>query len=191
MNAEYVKKLDFDSDTFEDMKRDLNVILQKLLANMTDTDTTEGSIALKIDVSLIQEFIPNYDPAVDGETRKVRKPQFRHKVTSAIKINDEKSGNMNSEMELVWDEESQMYVMQPVANTEQRTIFDVEFTECYNADDEDGPADEAPALAAMEIPMLPGPEEERDDYEDYEDYDYEEPEDGAPDGSEGVTDDIL
>ena len=183
MQAEYVKKLDFDSDTFADMKRDLNTILQKLLGNMTETDTTEGSIALKIDVTFIREFIPNYDPSISGETRRIQKPQFKHKITSAIKINDEKSGNMNSEMELVWDEESQMYVMQPVANTAQRTIFDADFYDVTDMD-ERGPdtTGESPELAGREVPALPGP-----------DYDYEEPHDDGdePDDVEDITDEIL
>lgn len=187
MQAEYVKKLDFDSDTFADMKRDLNTILQKLLGNMTETDTTEGSIALKIDVTFIREFIPNYDPAVKGETRRIQKPQFKHKITSAIKINDEKSGSMNSEMELVWDEESQTYVMQPVANTAQKTIFDADFYDVVDGGEPSQDAeDEASKLAGHEVPALPGPNDG-----EYGDYDYEEPDDDEPDDVEDITDDIL
>lgn len=190
MQAEYVKKLDFDSDTFADMKRDLNAVFQKLLGNMTETDTTEGSIALKIDVTFIREFIPNYDPAINGETRCVHKPQFKHQITSSIKINDKKSGNMNSEMELVWDEELQMYVMQPVANTSQRTIFDADFREVMDeSDHSDSDAEDVPALEGSDIPALPGPEGD----DGYGDYDYEEPgdDDGDPDDVEDITDELI
>lgn len=124
---EYVRKLDFDGDTFSEMKRDMNFVMQRLLGNMMDSDTTEASMTLKIDIKLVQEWIPNYDPEAESESRKVSKPQFKHKVTSAIKINDEKSGNMNNEMELVFDESTGIYEMRPIANTTQRSIFDSDF----------------------------------------------------------------
>lgn len=76
---------------------------------------------------MVKEFIPNYDPNVKGESREISKPQFKHKVTSAVKISDEKSGNLNNEMEMVMDEETGCYVLQPIANTQQRTIFDSDF----------------------------------------------------------------
>lgn len=31
MNEEYIKRLDFDSDTFEAMKTDMNFILQRMM----------------------------------------------------------------------------------------------------------------------------------------------------------------
>lgn len=93
---DYVKRLDFDSDTFEQMKVDMNFVLQRLLGNMLEKGTNEGSMTIKIDVTMIKEFIPNYDPDIDGESREVSKPQFKHKVTSAVKINDEKSGKYDT-----------------------------------------------------------------------------------------------
>ena len=63
--------------------------------------------------------IPNYDPKVEGESRKINKPSFKHKVTSTVQIKDEKAGSMDTEMELAFDEDSGEYVLQPVANTAQ------------------------------------------------------------------------
>lgn len=116
---EYDKRLDFDSDTFEGMKHDMNFVLQRLLGNMIEKQSTEGSMTIKIDVTMVKEFIPNYDPNVKGESREINKPQFKHKVTSAVKISDEKSGNLNNEMEMVMNEENGCYVLQPIANTQQ------------------------------------------------------------------------
>ena len=121
---DFDKKLDFDSDTFENMKHDMNFVLQRLLGNMIEKQSNEGSMTIKIDVTMVKEFIPNYDPNIKGESRKISKPQFKHKVTSAVKITDEKGGNLNNEMEMVMDEETGCYVLQPIANTQQRTIFD-------------------------------------------------------------------
>ena len=181
--SDYVKHLNFESDTFSDMKRDMNFVLQRLLGNMQEKGATEGSMTLKVDISLTNEYIPNYDLEVEGESRKISKPKFKHKVTSAVQIKDEKSGNLDTEMELTFDEESGEYVMQPVANTEQRTIFDKDFQDNMNSPEqaeEDKPAG---------IPQLPGPEEDN-----IIDGDYKEVEDSA--GSEDeeiedITDEIM
>lgn len=124
---DFVKKLDFESDTFSDMKRNMNFVLQRLLGNMQEKGATDGSMTLKMDVTLDAAYIPNYDPNVEGETRRIAKPKFKHKVTSSVQIKDEKSGNMDTEMEMVFDEDTGEYVMKPIANTEQRSIFDSDF----------------------------------------------------------------
>lgn len=167
MMDEFARKLDFDSDTFGDMKRDMNFVLQRLLGNMLESETTEGSMTLKIDVNLVEEWVPNYDPKVEGESRKVSKPQFKHKVTSAIKINDEKSGNMNNEMELYFDEDTGTYQMRPIANTTQRSIFDADFREaadgeekCVNDPDNEGGQN---VIEGATFAALPGPTSADDD----------------------------
>lgn len=185
MISEYEKALDFDSDTFEDMKRDMNFILQRLVGTMQEKGAIEGSMTLKIDVSMVKEFIPNYDPDIKGETREVSKPQFKHKVTSAVKINEDKSGTFNNEMELVMDEDSGCFKLIPIANTQQRTIFDSDFQqkddeECVN-DGEDGNY-----IEGSWRPALPGPS----DTEESEEESKDEPEigEGIPDITEELLD---
>lgn len=200
---EYVRKLDFDGDTFSEMKRDMNFVMQRLLGNMMDSDTTEASMTLKIDIKLVQEWIPNYDPDADSESRKVSKPQFKHKVTSAIKINDEKSGNMNNEMELVFDESTGIYEMRPIANTTQRSIFDSDFEmqepdeKCVNDPDfQDG----TKGIQGTEPIGLPGPSEDDADSEVVEsvetmeentepDADFDE--DAEPEEFEDITEQLM
>lgn len=186
--SDYVKHLNFESDTFSDMKRDMNFVLQRLLGNMQEKGATEGSMTLKVDISLTNEYIPNYDPEVEGESRKISKPKFKHKVTSAVQIKDEKSGNLDTEMELTFNEESGEYVMQPVANTEQRTIFDKDFQDNMNSPEqaeEDKPAG---------IPQLPGPEEDNvidGDYKEVEDSAGSEDADQEDEEIEDITDEIM
>lgn len=185
MKEEYVKKLDFDSDTFEQMKVDMNFVLQRLLGNMLEKGTNEGSMTIKIDVTMIREFVPNYDPDVEGESREVSKPQFKHKVTSAVKINDEKSGKYDTEMELVLNENG-IYELRPIANTQQRTIFDSDFGQ-YGGTNEDNIIDEGTYIEGTATPLLPGPSDEENPEDGIEDitdellgdegYDYEDPED--------------
>ncbi len=129
MNKEFEKKLDFNSDTFSDVKKDMNFVLQRLILNMQEKESDEGSMTLKIDITIIKGYIPNYDPDVYGETRQISKLQFKHKVTSTVKINDERSGILKNEMELVMDKDTGVFKLVPIANTEQRSIFDTDFQE--------------------------------------------------------------
>ena len=158
---DFDKRLDFDSDTFEDMKHDMNFVLQRLLGNMIEKQSNEGSMTIKIDVTMVKEFIPNYDPNIKGESREISKPQFKHKVTSAVKITDEKGGNLNNEMEMVMDEETGCYVLQPIANTQQRTIFDSDFMQSQKQEGE-GSEDiiDGTYIDADVRPALPGPADE-------------------------------
>lgn len=186
--SDYVKHLNFESDTFSDMKRDMNFVLQRLLGNMQEKGATEGSMTLKVDISLTNEYIPNYDPEVEGESRKISKPKFKHKVTSAVQIKDEKSGNLDTEMELTFDEESGEYVMQPVANTEQRTIFDKDFQDNMNSPEQEEEDKHAG------IPQLPGPEEDNvidGDYKEVEDSAGPEDADQEDEEIEDITDEIM
>ena len=158
---DFDKKLDFDSNTFENMKHDMNFVLQRLLGNMIEKQSNEGSMTIKIDVTMVKEFIPNYDPNIKGESREISKPQFKHKVTSAVKITDEKGGNLNNEMEMVMDEETGCYVLQPIANTQQRTIFDSDFMQGQKQEGE-GNEDiiDGTYIDADVRPALPGPADE-------------------------------
>ena len=150
MNEEYIKRLDFDSDTFEAMKTDMNFILQRMIGSMIEKDSTEGSMTIKIDVNMVTEWIPNNNPDIEGETRMIRKPQFKHKCASTIKINDEKSGSFNNEMELDMNENG-CYYLKPVADTTQRTIFD--------KDESDAPAEGKPEDSTDNAPDSPETDE--------------------------------
>lgn len=199
MKEDFEKRLDFDSDTFEEMKRDMNFVLQRLIGNMQEKGTNEGSMTLKIDVTMVKEFIPNYDPDIKGETREISKPQFKHKVTSAVKINDEKSGSFNNEMELVMDADTRIFKLVPIANTQQRSILDADFQQQDKAEKSE---DEEPAgsnaIEGKSVPLLP----ELDNYGEviegeYREVDAEvgesesnlEPEPGE--GLEDITDELL
>ncbi|MCI8528023.1 MAG: hypothetical protein HFH82_02545 [Lachnospiraceae bacterium] len=177
MSEDFEKRLDFDSDTFEEMKRDMNFVLQRLIGNMQEKGTSEGSMTLKIDVTMVKEFIPNYDPDIKGESREISKPQFKHKVTSAVKINDEKSGSFNNEMELVMDADTGIFKLVPIANTSQRSIFDADFQQDKGGESESNPESE-PGEGLEDITDELLGEEESENGED-DGYSYEEPEDDS------------
>ena len=100
---DFEKELNFDSDTFCDMKKDMNYILQRLLGNMIEKSSKEGSLTVKIDVILGKEQIPDYGLDTDGKYREISKPLFKHTIQSTVKINDKVNGILNPGMELVMD----------------------------------------------------------------------------------------
>ncbi len=199
MSGEFEKRLDFDSDTFEEMKKDMNFVLQRLIGNMQEKGTNEGSMALKIDVTMVNEYIPNYDPDIEGETRKIRKPQFKHKVTSAVKINDEKSGSFNNEMELVMDEDSGVFKLVPIANTSQRSIFDSDFQndeeDIEDTESKDGESTSQKRIEGKSIPMLPGPDNSAEvidgEFREVDSTEEEETEINPEEELEDITDELV
>ena len=162
MERGFDEKLTLDSETFSGMSRDYNFVLQRLLETMRDRDCDEGSITLNLKISLKSEYIPNYDPNVQGESREVKKPKFEHKISSSVKITDEKKGTLDTEMELVMDDDTGMYVLRPIVNTQQRSFFDDDMRGQFSGSDEpDAEAEEdggTPALPGRKVLGLPGPD---------------------------------
>lgn len=124
-----IKDLYLEAEVFEDARQKFNMVLQRLFKSMADTNSSDGSITLKMDVNMKRELIPNNDPEIKGSTREIMLPDFGYKVSSAISVKEEEKGNNNPQMELVWNEEQQKFVLQYVANTTQRSIFDSDFQE--------------------------------------------------------------
>lgn len=162
MKKGFDEKLTLDSETFSGMSRDYNFVLQRLLETMRDRDCDEGSITLNLKISLKSEYIPNFDPSIQGESREVKKPKFEHKISSSVKITDEKKGTLDTEMELVMDDDTGMYVLRPIVNTQQRSFFDDDMRGQFSGSDEpDAEAEEdggTPALPGRKVLGLPGPD---------------------------------
>lgn len=60
MSMENIRDLFLEDETFEDARNKFNTVLQRLFRSMIDTESNEGSITLKMDVSMQTEFIPNH-----------------------------------------------------------------------------------------------------------------------------------
>lgn len=202
----YEQELHIGDELFESMREDADRVLQKLLKNMVEKDSLEGKVTISIDVALYQEFVPNRALDIPGETRRVLTPKFSHKVGSVMQIKNEAKGDRNCDgSELVWDSVRGEYVLVPIANTDQMTIFDSDFRCVNNPEDADESTGEGQrALEGGSVASLPGPVESEkaagndendpeDDMsgefgydgslpfgEDYDDgYGYEEPDDGS------------
>ena len=151
--TDYVKSLDFDGDTFDQMKVDMNFVLQRLLNNMLEKGSDEGTMTIKINVMIVRNNIPGGD----NETKHINKPIFEHKVTSVVKINDEKSGKYDSKMELVMNEDG-VYELRPIQGQAQMSIFDADF----NVDD-DQDTEQIGKIEKKERKLLPFSGDDTDD----------------------------
>lgn len=169
---EYEQELHIDDELFAGMREDTDRVLQKLLKNMVEKDSLEGKVTIGIDVIFVQEFILNRDPKIEGETRRVLTPKFSHKVGSVMQIKNEAKGDRNCDgTELVWDDGRGEYVLRPIANTEQMTIFDADFRCVNDEPSEAGGGDEGegqPALEGRCVAALPGPSDTEDEGTDGE-----------------------
>ena len=121
MNQNYAKALTFDCDTFSEIKNNLNFVLQRLISNMVGTGANDGQLTLKLDVSFCKNTIENYDAEIDAPEREICLPQFFHKITSSVKINNEMHGATHNEAdELYYNADTGNYEMRPIVNTAQR-----------------------------------------------------------------------
>ena len=157
MDMENIKSLTLEDETFEEPRQNFNRVLQRLFKSMIESGSTEGSITMKMDVTLEQEYIPNYDPNVEGESRKISKPSFKHKVSSTVTVKDEMGGNKDPQMELVWDEDKQMYILAYISNTDQRSIFDADQPWNQNRADAGSMPEDQTALEDRGAPQIEGP----------------------------------
>jgi len=159
----YEQELHINDELFAGMREDADRVLQKLLKNMVEKDSLEGKVTIGIDVTLVQEFIPNRDPNIEGETRRVLTPKFSHKVGSVMQKNEAKGDRNCDGTELVWDEERGEYVLRPIANTEQMTIFDADFRCVNDEPGGEGGEEGQPALEGRCVAALPGPSDTEGD----------------------------
>ena len=114
---ENVLVLTLDSDAFSKLKEDFNTVLKRTLGNMESKESKEATLTLKLNITLRDDEVPDFDSADKDAKRKIHKPRFDHKISSVMQI--------KSEYELVWDNELNDYVMKAIDNG-QGSLFDDE-----------------------------------------------------------------
>lgn len=183
--------LHFADESFEPIVQDAERVLQKLLKNMVEKGSSDGSLTIKVDIEMVQDVIQNFDPSIEGETRKVIKPKLSHKVSSMLQIKDESKGSMNTDgYELVWDEDLEEYVLKPIVQ-QQRSIFDADYVVVDDEPGDDEDDDETPALEGRRILSLPdGAPAEDDEDDDPGEYNAAEDDTEAPDDEEDEDEDL-
>ena len=133
MQVQKWKEITMDSDTFAKVRDDFDTLLQRLFQKMQQNNSDEGSISLKVDVEMVEDYIPGEN----GIARKIEKPILKHKITTTVPVKDSFDGKNNTEMELVFDEDLQRYVLKYVSVGRQRSIFDPDFQDVVDCEAEE------------------------------------------------------
>lgn len=102
------QEITLESDTFSKAREDFNFMFQKLLKRMYKNESIEGSITLKINVDMKYDFVIGED----GETQRVDKPVFIHKIDTTVPLKDSNRGKNETGMVLVYDEELGRYILE-------------------------------------------------------------------------------
>lgn len=96
-------ELHLEGDAFAGLRTDFNQLLRDILQNMEHYETEDAQMTVKLDISLIKSMTEDY--------REIVKPQFKHKITTVMKLQNDKSGFLDGDYELVWDKNKGDYVM--------------------------------------------------------------------------------
>ena len=119
------EEMTLESDTFQTARETFNLMMQKLLKKMEQSDMDEGSIELKISIELKEDFVPRENDT----TVIIKKPLIKHKISTVVPVKDSANGKQDIGMELVYDKELMRYVLKHVSTGGQMSIFDMEDTE--------------------------------------------------------------
>lgn len=124
----YDQELKLEAPPFQKVREDANDILQRLIRSMAEKNSLNGTLTIKIGLSLSKDSITTM---VDGQVagkKDVLIPNIEHNIGYSMKIEGKIRGEANfSDMELAYDEDTGEYVLKPIANTEQGSIFDDQF----------------------------------------------------------------
>lgn len=144
--------LNLDSNAFSAMKEDFNKVLRRTLGNMKIKESDEATLTLKLSIKLTETDVPDFDAADETAMKKIHKPRFDHKISSVMQIKTDESGSLKGEYELVWDEESEDWIMKPIDNG-QRSFFDADFAEATGEEDCDSNGNEEDDFPANALPQ--------------------------------------
>lgn len=130
MGVQNWQEITLDSEVFEQARQNFDLLLQKLFQRMEQNKSDEGSITLKVDINVTDEYIPDDG----GGSQKISKPILKHKVSTTVPVKDSFDGKKDPGMELVYDEELKRYVLKYVSVGGQRSIFDEDFPDIVNGE---------------------------------------------------------
>ncbi len=137
------EEMKIESDVFGVIRGNFNALLQRLFKNMKKNDSVEGSITMKVNITLDQDWVTDGH----GGTIEINNPILKHKVSIEVPVKDAIDSKSNTGMSLVWDDEVKRYVLKHVNDNGQRSIFDPDYEENLHGDTEE----------PDEGTMLPGP----------------------------------
>lgn len=133
----YEQKLNIESSIFENMRANANDILQQLVRSMAEKNSLSGTMNIKINLELNPDTIPVFENGVHTGIKTVIMPRIDHQISYSMKIDGKAKGSsIFNDMEVTLDDEGIDYVLRPIANTEQASIFDDEYQDVTDTEPE-------------------------------------------------------
>lgn len=117
--------LSLSDSTFAGLKGDFDTVINTTLLNMEERKSPVAEITVKLKIELTPSSAPDRKVVAYKAARDIIKPTFTHKVTSVMKIQDERSGALSGDFELVWDRGEGRYLLRPLEDG-QTSLFDVD-----------------------------------------------------------------
>lgn len=94
------KYLTHENEVFDTMMKNLDLMIERTIGNMTMRNADEATITLKICVTLDKKTVP----ADGGGFRQATQPSFKHDLSSVMQVKDKMSGTFKGNVELIFDE---------------------------------------------------------------------------------------
>lgn len=101
------EEMRIESDVFATARENFDLLMQRFFKSMEKNNSDEGSITLKVDLQMSQDWVPDGK----GGSIEINKPVIKHKVSIAVPVKDSMDGKKDAGMNLVWDEELERYVL--------------------------------------------------------------------------------
>lgn len=137
------EEMKIESDVFATARENFDLLMQRLFASMEKNNSDEGSITLKVDLQMKQDWIPDGN----GGSLEVNKPMIKHKVSIAVPVKDSIDSKKDTGMNLVWDDDLNRYVLKYINEGGQQSLFDLDYEQNLRGEEEE----------QDESTMLPGP----------------------------------
>ena len=154
------EEIKIESDVFANARDNFDLLLQRLFRSMEKNNSDEGSITLKVDLEMVQDWVPDED----GKSIEINKPVIKHKVSIAVPVKDSIDSKRDTGMNLVWNDDLNRYVLRYINAGGQRSLFDEDYEQNMKAADDE-----------LEVgSMLPGPSNLLPDNDGIIDADYQE-----------------
>lgn len=146
------EEMRIESDVFATARENFDLLMQRLFKSMEKNNSDEGSITLKVDLQMKQDWVPDGK----GGSVELNKPVIKHKVSIAVPVKDSMDGKKDAGMNLVYDEELKRYVLKYINEGGQQSLFDPDYEENLKG---------SAASEQDESTTLPGPSNALPDYD--------------------------
>ena len=122
------QEITLGGEIFDEVRAEFDVYLQKLFQKMNQNKMNEGTITLKVNVNMTDDFVMDED----GNHKRIEKPIFKHKITTDVQVKDSIDGKKDTGMQIIYDEDLKRYVLKYVSRGGQRSIFDPDYGDIVN-----------------------------------------------------------